>query len=298
MSSRARAGLRRMRLRRRHFVVAALLAALPWVLLWITRRPSNDRDWRPNDAVLPYAEFEGDRVHIRNIRNTVYTTTEIYTPAYYDKTFELDRLLRVWFVVEPFSEWDAVAHTFLSFEFEGPEFVAISVEARKERGETYHFLKGLFRQYELMYLVADERDVIRLRTNYRGDDVYLYPIRAPRERVRELFVAMLERINRLRERPEFYNTVTANCTNTIVQHINRLFPGKVPPSLGAILPGYADRLAYDLGWIDTDLPFEAAREHFRINERALRYGDEPDFSVKIREREDVAAAASENETGT
>ena len=172
-------------------------------LLWGTADPSNQRDWAANLAVLPYAEFEGDLVRIRNIRNTSYSTPTVYAPAYYDRTFDLSRLETVWFLVEPLSKRGTVAHTFLSFGFAGPEYVAISVEARKEEGETYHFLKGLFRQYELMYLIADERDVIRLRTSYRGDDVYLYPIKASPEAIRRLFVAMLARANRLREQPEY-----------------------------------------------------------------------------------------------
>jgi hypothetical protein len=254
-------------------------------LLWGTANPSNQRDWAANLAVLPDAEFEGDLVHVRNIRNTSYETAAVYTPAYYDRTFDLNRLETVWFLVEPLSKRGAVAHTFLSFGFEGPEYVAISVEARKEKGEPYNFLKGLFAEYELMYLVADERDVIRLRTSYRRDDVYLYPIKASRESIRELFVAMLSRANQLRERPEFYNTLTSNCTSNIVGHVNRLSPRRIPFSLKRLLPGYSGRLAYGLGLVDTDLSFEQARRRFKINERALEYAESIDFSIRIREPE-------------
>lgn len=266
---------------RTRYLFLLLFATL--LALWLTRDPSNNREWGLNEAILPYAEFDGHVVHVHDIRNTSYTTTEDYAPAYYDKTFDLDRLTAVWFVVEPFSDWGGAAHTFLSFEFEGPDYVAVSVEARKERGETYHFLKGLFRQYELWYLIGDERDVIRLRTNYRHDDVYLYPIRAPRGKIRELFAAMLDRANRIREHPEFYNTLTDNCTSTIIEHVNSLSPRRIPFGFKALFPGYSDRLAYDLGLIDTDLPFDAVRSRFRVNERALDYGDSPAFSVRIRE---------------
>ncbi len=262
-------------------VACAVLLALAFD--WLRQRPSNDRDWLPNEAVMPRVTFRGRLVDVRNVRVTTYRGTEDYTPAYDDRTFDLDRLVGVWFVVEPFSKWGGAAHTFLSFEFAGPEFVAISVEARKERGETYHFLKGLFRRYELLYVVGDERDLVRLRSNYRRDDVFLYPIRASPERVRGLFVEMLERAEALRVDPEFYNTLTSNCTSNIVGHVNRLVPGRVPFSLRWMFPGYADRLAYDLGLIDTALPFDSIRPRFRINERALRYGDSEDFSVRIRE---------------
>lgn len=269
---------------RRSRVMTGLAVGLAVLIgVWLGIRPSNERDWQPNLAVLPYAEFEGSLAHVYHIRNTSYTSAERYTPAYYDKTFDLDRLTSVWFMVEPFSDWGGSAHTFLSFEFEGPEYVTISVEARKERGETYHFVKGLFKRYELMYVVADERDAIGLRTNFRRDDVYLYPIRTTPEKVRELFVAMLGRANRLREHPEFYNTLTSNCTSNIVRHVNSLTPDRIPFSYKWLLPGYSDRLAYEIGLIDTELPFEEVRAHFKINERALEYGDGPEFSVSIRE---------------
>jgi hypothetical protein len=270
---------------KRHLPFLFPFALTVSALAWGTTDPSNQRDWAANLELLPYAEFEGDLVRVRNIRNTSYSTATRYTPAYYDRTFDLNRLETVWFLVEPLSKRGAVAHTFLSFGFEGPEYVAISVEARKEKGESYNFVKGLFRQYELMYLVADERDVIRLRTSYRRDDVYLYPIKASPESMRELFVAMLSRANQLRERPEFYNTLTSNCTNNIIGHVNRLSPRRIPFSLKRLLPGYSDRLAYGLGLIDTDLSFEQARRRFKINERALEYAESPEFSVRIREAE-------------
>lgn len=269
--------------RARRIAGAFLLAGVAALAAWSRVRPSNERDWLPNDRVMPGVTFRGSLVDVRNVRLTTYRTTDDYTPGYEDRTYDLDRLVRVWFVVEPFSKWGGAAHTFLSFEFEGPEFVAISVEARKERGETYHFLKGLVRRYELLYVVGDERDLVRLRSNYRRDEVFLYPIRTTRERARGMLVEMLERAERLRAHPEFYNTLTSNCTSNIVRHVNRLVPGRVPFSLRWMFPGYADRLAYDLGLIDTTLPFDSIRPHFRINERALRHGEAADFSVRIRE---------------
>jgi len=266
--------------RLRLVLLLALLALLGW---WASQRPSNDRDWTPNMAVLPYAEFADSLVRVHHVRNTAYASAERYTPRYYDKVFDLRRLERVWFVVVPFSSWGGVAHTLLTFEFRGSEFVSISVEARRERDERYHFLKGLFRRYELAYIVADERDAIGMRATVLGDDVFLYPVRAPPERIRAMFVAMLERANQLRERPRFYNTLVANCTNTIVRHVNALVPHRIPWSPKVLLPGYSDRLAYDLGLIASDLPFERARERFRVGDRAARYADSTDFSLRIRD---------------
>ncbi|HET9228559.1 MAG TPA: DUF4105 domain-containing protein, partial [Thermoanaerobaculia bacterium] len=138
------------------------------------------------------------------------------------------------------------------------------------------------RQYELTYVVGDERDLIQLRTNHRRDPVYLYPVRASRERIREMFVTMLQRANHLREHPEHYNTLTNSCTTNIVRHINELVPGRVPWSYKVLLPGYSDELAYDLGLIDTDLPFPEAKRRYRIDDDALRAEGSEDFSKQIR----------------
>lgn len=245
-------------------------------------RPSNDRDWAPDQAVLPWAEFAGRQVRVHNVRNLRYRSVSDYDLAYDDRTFDLDRLESAWFMVEPFAEFGGAAHTLLSFGFAGDEYVAVSVEIRKERGESFSPWKGLLRQFELMYVVGDERDLLGLRANHRHDDVYLYPVRAPRQRVEAVFVSMLERANRLRREPEFYNTLTSTCTTNIVRHVNELVPGRVPWSYKVLLPGYADELAYDVGLLATDLPFAEARRRFRINERAAAYADRDDFSAGIR----------------
>jgi hypothetical protein len=236
-------------------------------------------------AVMPHARFAGDSVHLTAIRNAEYRSTDDFTVAYYDRSFDLDELESVWYLVEPFGDMRGPAHTLVSFGFSNGSYVAISVELRREPGEKFSPIKGMLKQYELMYVVADERDVIRLRTNYRHDDVFLYPVRATAEQRRHLFVSMLERANRLREHPEFYNTLTNTCTTNIVRHVNDLAPGKVPLSYKVLLPGYSDRLAYDLGLLDTDLPFDQAKARHHINARALRYADDPDFSALIRQPE-------------
>ena len=171
-------------LRRKRYL--ALLIVGVAVLVWSLPRASNDRVWVANQAVLPRVTFEGSLARVENVRNTTYRTTDDYTPAYYDKTFDLDALESAWYIVEPFSDWEGAAHTFLSFGFAGGEYLAISVEIRKEEGETFSALKGLLKRYEVMYVIADERDVIKVRTNYRRDDGYLYPVKATREQIRAL----------------------------------------------------------------------------------------------------------------
>lgn len=274
---------------KKRIVVKVLLVLVAVFALWsILVRPSNARDWNADQAILPTAEIAGDRVTIQNIRNFSYASTTSFTPAYYDKTFDLSKLVRAYFIVEPFSGYAGAAHTFLSFEFEGtegtPDFVAISVEIRKEKGESFSAGKGLLKQYEIMYVIADERDVVKLRSNYRKDQVFVYPVKGDITKVREVFIDMVARANKLAEKPEFYNTLTNTCTTNIVSHVNKISPKRVSFDFSILFPENSDKLAYDLGLIDTDLSFEEARKTYLINERAEQFADDPDFSLKIRGR--------------
>jgi Domain of unknown function (DUF4105) len=230
---------------------------------------------------MPRATVDGDKVAIEGVRNFDYRTTDDYAPRHESRSYDLAKLDSVWFVVERFGDAPAIAHTFLSFGF-GAEYVAISVEIRKERGEVYSPLKGLLRQYELMYVIADERDAIGLRTNFRRDPVYLYPVRTTREQMRKLFLEMLARANKLAAEPEFYNTLTNNCTSNIVRHVNTVAPSAVPLSYKTVLPAYSDRMAYDLKLIPAHLPFETVRATYRIDQLAQREPVGPNFSRLIR----------------
>jgi len=187
--------------------------------------------------------------------------------------------------VEPFSDWRGPAHTFLSFGFGNGEYIAISVEIRKEKGESFSPVGGLLQQYELIYVIGDEHDLIGLRANYRHDDVYLYKMRATPEQIRELFVSMLERANQVAANPEFYNTLSNTCTTNIVEHINSLVPGRIPLSYKTLLPAYSDELAFDLGLIDTALSRDTFRAAHKINDMAKRHANDTDFSAAIRHRD-------------
>lgn len=266
------------------FLIAVALITCLFVIVHFSTKASNDRNWNDDQNILPTAEIKGNLVSIHNIRNFSYTSTTNYTRAYYDKTFDLNKIKKVWYVVEPFSGIPGSAHTFLSFEFENNQFVSISVEIRKEKGETYDPIKGLFNKYELMYVIADERDVIKLRSNYRKDLVYVYPVKTTTDKARELFLDMVKRANDLSQHPEFYNTITNTCTTNIVRHVDKITPNKVPLfNLRILLPANSDKLAYELGLIDTDLSFENARTRYFINDKAIKYADDLDFSVKIRQ---------------
>ncbi|HEY9584716.1 MAG TPA: DUF4105 domain-containing protein [Candidatus Paceibacterota bacterium] len=268
------------------FILIIFILAIVFTITNLLTKPSNDRDWNEDQQILPYSEIKDNKVAIHNIRNFTYASTTSFVKNYYDKTFDLDKIKNVWYVVEPFSGIPGSAHAFLSFEFEGDEFLSISIEIRKQKGQAYHPIKGLFNQYELMYVIADEKDVIKLRSNYRKDLVYVYPAKTTKEKVQKLFLSMIERANRLKENPEFYNTVLNTCTTNIAKHVNSISPKRIPVfSLEILFPENSDKLAYDLGLIDTNLPFEKARERYFINDRALKYADSPDFSLKIREND-------------
>lgn len=247
-----------------------------------TVKPSNDRDWSPDQAVLPRAEFYGDHVTIRNIRHIAYRTINDYDVRHYDRTFDLNKLTSVDFIVVPFNDTPGIAHTMLSFGFEDRDYVGLSVEIRKERGEKYGPLKGFFRQYELMYVLADERDLIQKNAIHWLCDVYVYRTVATPEQGRRLLVDVLNRVNKLADQPEFYDTLANNCTTNLRDHINRCFPDRVPYDYRILLPGYSDKMAYDLGLLANDRSFEELRRRARVNYQANLYRDDHEFSAKIR----------------
>ncbi len=244
--------------------------------------PSNDRDWEPDMARLAYAEFDGDRVTIRNVRNAEYRTPHDYTLDYYDKTFDLGKLRSVDFILVPFLSSTDLAHQMMSFGIDDQWYVCLSVEIRREKGEKYATLNGFLRQYELMYVLADERDLVRQCAEVYRNGVYVYPARLTSEEARALFVDVLERANQLAVRPEFYNTLTNNCTTNLVRHLNRLPERRVPYNHMVLFPGHFDRLLYELGLIDNDASLAEARRRARVNQLTYLHTDNPDFSQAIR----------------
>ncbi len=266
---------------RRALISLAVAAATVIGAVVLFRRPARNRNWAQDQIVLARAELTPPLVTIRDVRNFEYETEDRYAPAYYDKTYDLRELDSAWFFVEPFGKGGA-AHTFVSFGFADRDFVSISVEIRKEKGESFSPLKGLMREYELMYVVGDERDLVKLRTNFRKDQVHLYRIRTTQERVQKMFLSMLRRANQLGEQPEFYNTLTNTCTTNLVRHVNEITPRRVPYGLSVLLPANSDQLAYELGLIDTTAPFAELRRRANINQLAARYADDPEFSRRIR----------------
>lgn len=267
------------------FFSVIFLAIIGLAGFMFLRTPRNDRDWNPDQKILAEAIFDSDKVTVKNIRNNKYRTVDDYDVRYYDKTFDLKKMKKVYYVVEPFSPIAGPAHTFLTFEFEDGNYLSISIEIRKRKGEVFNEILSAINYYELMYVVADENDVVKLRSNYRHDMVFMYPMKADIEDVRALFVNMLKRANKLAKEPEFYNLFYNTCTTNIVDHVNelRINAPKIPYCLSIWLPAYSDALAFGLGLIDTDLPLEHARIRYLINQRAERYADNSNFSKLIRD---------------
>ncbi|EKE06578.1 MAG: hypothetical protein ACD_18C00323G0001 [uncultured bacterium] len=268
-------------------IILLLVVIILTVYIWL-QKPSNDRNWNDDQKVLAFALRDGNLVTVHNIRNFNYRDVDDYDIAYYDKTFDLEKIKTVEYIVEPFAKFQGLAHTFLSFGFENEkgemDYIAISVEIRKEKGESYSPWKGLARQYELMYVVADENDAIKLRTNYRKDPVYLYPINTFTEKKQLLFWDMLDRANTLKDNPEFYNTIWSTCTTNILDHINKIRQDKISKwDYRIFLPGYSDKIAYDVELLDTDLPFVEARKKFQINSLAEGWQEGDIFSEVIRQ---------------
>jgi hypothetical protein len=252
------------------------------LVVWASATPSSSRDWQPEVAALPHATIDGDRVTVYNIRNFDYRTETDFTPAYYDRTFDLRRLDRM-DLIAVYWMGPAIAHMFVSFGF-GDEHLAISIEVRKSRSKEYSTVAGFFRQFELVYVVADERDVIRVRTNYRKsppEDVYLFRAVGPIENARRMFLNYIRDINALREHPRFYNTLTTNCTTMILAHA-AVNPDHVPLSWKILLSGYAPEYVYDMGRLDRSLPFAELKRRSHINAVAQAADQAPDFSRRIR----------------
>ena len=257
--------------------LAAFAVVLVW---WLLMRPSNDRNWQPDVALLPWAEIRGTVVTIHNIRNCDYRSETDYTVHYYDRTFDLATLRSVDLALTYWGS-PSIAHTMLSFGFDGNSYVCFSVETRKEVGEAYSTIKGFFRQYELTYVIADERDLIGLRTGYRGEQVYLYRLAESPELARTIFLDYLREVNALRERPEWYNALTGNCMTSF-----RISKAPYNPNARLdwrlIANGYIDEMLYEQKALDTSLPFAELKKQSLINERAKGLDKSPDFSYLIR----------------
>jgi hypothetical protein len=262
-------------------VAVGFMPVLAW---WLMIEPAGDRPWQPDVARRARADIQGDEITLHDVRNCEYRAETDYTPRWETRVVHLSKLTGVDLAITYWgSPW--IAHPIASFQFSDSPPLAFSIETRKAVGQSYSVIAGLYRQYELIYIAADERDVIRLRTNYRqGEDVFLYRSTITPEHGRALFLAYLDRLNRLHERSEFYNQITDNCTTNIRLANIEAKQGKVAPwNWRMLLNGKGDELLYERGVIDRSLPFAELKEKSLINHRAQAADASADFSQLIRE---------------
>jgi hypothetical protein len=262
-------------------VAAILVLAVPFTWFFLLT-PANDRDWQDSVARVPVVEFDGDIVTIRDQRAFRYRAVDDYDIDWVERSYDLAQLTGVDVM---FVYWGSpdIAHTMLSFAFsDGPRLV-VSVETRMESGEQYGALRSFFKQYELIYVLADERDVVALRTNHRGEDVYIFPLSLDPVERRELLVEILTRADELGREPDFYRTIGANCTTTLLKDLGQVRGDHSPWRIEVLLNGRMPRVAYDRGQFPTDAPYEEVISRYRVNDRALEGGSGPGFSKRIRE---------------
>jgi hypothetical protein len=258
--------------------VAVFLAVAGW---WISISPSHDRVWRPEVAVMPRAFIDGDRVRITGVRNFDYASRNDFTVRYEEREVLLSHLTGIDFYVSYWSE-GLVGHTFLSFMFDNAPPLSISIETRPEVGEGFNPLASLFKQFELIYVVGSERDLVGVRTNHRRETTYLYRLNTPVENARRLLHIYLQRINELADRPEFYHLLSNSCTINIVRYANA--SGRVGRfDVRHLFNGLVDSYLYHSGRVDTTLPFDELRQRSLINPAARAADGAPDFSQRIRQ---------------
>lgn len=268
--------------------IAGIVLLVAIFLIWQGgKKVPTTGNWQEPLAVLSTADFNGNLVTIHKIRDFTYNTNDQVVKAnYYDQTFDLTTVSRVWYITDPFKGFGAAAHTFLSFEFSDGKYLSITIEARKVKGQNYNLFAGVLNTYPLMYIAASERDTILRRANDLNDQVYMYPVKLSQaENGGKLLDAMLLTMNDLTVHPRWYNSIWSNCTSNIANEINRISPGRLPKfSFQFVLTGYADALALKAGLLDTTLPLDQARQKFYITKISQQIRDVPNYSQLLRQK--------------
>jgi hypothetical protein len=251
------------------------------VTWWLTLKARNDRQWQPDVAQTAWAEIAGDQVTLHNVRNCDYRSESDYTARWESRVVQFSKLTGIDLAI---NYWGSplMAHPITSFQFEDAPPLCFSIETRKETGESYSAIGGLYRQYELIYVVADERDVIRVRTNYRkGEDVFLYRLAISPEQARQRFREFLAAANQLHDRPKWYNAAATNCTTSI--RTQRAAADRLHWDWRMLVNGYGDAMLFEQGaLVSKGLGFAELKKQSHINAAAVAANAAPDFSARIR----------------
>ena len=253
------------------------------ILIWyLLIPPSHNRDWTTDVAVLPYAEINGDLVTIHNIRNFDYHSETDFTPSYYDRTVDVSKLKSLDYILSYWDNNEAIAHTMASYGFDDGYHLCVSVETKREKGEPQTALRGIFRQYELIYILADERDLLRLRTDFRKEDVYVFPLKTSREEIKTFFLEVISRVNEISRQPEFYDTITHNCLTTLVSDFRQVRSPVKMFDLRRILNGWSAEMIFENNNIDTDFSYDETRQKCYANQYIQGEYDVSAYSKLIR----------------
>lgn len=263
-------------------LVAIVIAILLFIIYLILMKPSHNKNWREDLTILPQAEMIGSVAKIRNVRDWRYNENGPTSKEWVNKEYDINKLSAVWFIVEPFSNFEGVAHTMFSFDFDDEESVIVSVEARKEVGEDYSALAGVLNKYELIYVWSTETDSIARRIVTQSDDLYMYPLDINLEYAKILFIDLINETNSIYEKPQFYNTLTKNCTNSLANSANRAKPKTVPWNKARILPGYSANFLNKLGYIKGNLSLEELKSKYYINDIVKKISNYDNFSKELR----------------
>ncbi len=248
--------------------VTSIAAAILILYVFVIQKPSNNKDWEVGFQTQSEIFTANNIVEVNNIRNWQYDENGKNTKQeYINETYDMDKIESVWFLVEPFSGFEGIAHTYFVFDFNDGKTIAVSVEARREKGEDFSALLGLFNKFELMHVWGTERDLTGSRIFVENSKIYMYLLKMPKSWSRNLFAQMVKETHNTNLNPRFYNTLTDNCTNVLAQAANQIKPGVIPLHFSWILPGYSDQLLYDLGFISRSKAFDELRKSSEISER-------------------------------
>lgn len=259
----------------------ALLIILATIVI-LVRTPSHDREWETGQEKLPRVVFEEDVFTIENLRDFTWTGSFEAEQNYIEDSFDLRDMDSVDVIISHFDEFEGLAHIFLSFGFTDGRHVSISLETRREKGEKFSPFWGLLDQFEIIYVVATDRDLIGLRTGHRNERVYIYPTVATPTQAQELFVRLAQNINGIYEEPVMYNTLFHNCTNEITREVEAMTTLDFPITYKGILPGFFDEVLYGVGVIDASKPFDEVKRGSLVNNELVDE-DHKNFAVHVRE---------------
>lgn len=262
----------------------ASLAVFAAAIIWYgSRVPNPNQNWESYHKVQPIVEIDGDKVRVKNVRDFTWRSATDFTPAYEERVYDTKLASSMYYLLVPLRGLDIVAHAMVCFGFSDGQYVAVSIEARRPEGVPFKVFDSLFQQYQLIYAIGEERDLVGMRAQIRNDPIRFYPLRSTPERKGVLFADMMRRAGSLEKHPEFYNLITNNCLNNFTDHLRCLGGTKLPSDFRMLFTGWTDRIAYDGGYIDTKLPFDKARELFLIDDwiRSTKLDDT--FSKRLRE---------------